>query len=102
MAAPLRPPLLSDGRLLILTGDDGTKITFKPETEHPGFPRDILAYEPAADRWTSIGQTPFSRATVPTAVWREMTIIPSGEARPGFRSPEIWALTPNFKERTAH
>ena len=97
VAAPTPAPRLTDGRLLIMTGDDGTKITFKPETEHPGFPRDVLAYDPSADRWTSLGQVPFSRATVPTTTWRDMTIIPSGEGRPGYRSPEVWALRNNAR-----
>jgi N-acetylneuraminate epimerase len=93
VAAPTPAPRLVDGRLLIMTGDDGANITFKPETRHPGFPRDVLAFDPATDRWSTLGQTPFSRATVPTASWHTMTIIPSGEARPGYRSPEVWALT---------
>jgi N-acetylneuraminic acid mutarotase len=92
VAAPTPAPRWADGRLLVMTGDDGTQISFKPETQHPGFPRDVLAYDPAADRWASLGTTPFSRATVPTVEWRNMTIVPSGEARPGYRSPEVWGL----------
>lgn len=90
--APSPAPLLPDGRLLVLTGDDGTKITFQPEEHHPGFPRDVLAYDPRRNAWETIGSVPFSRATVPTTRWRGSYIIPNGEVRPGYRTPEVWAL----------
>jgi N-acetylneuraminate epimerase len=82
---------VGDGRLLILSGDDGTKVDFRPEVEHPGFPRDVLAYDPAHDTWKRAGEAPFSRATVPTAIWRGALVVPSGESRPGFRSPDVWS-----------
>jgi N-acetylneuraminate epimerase len=92
VAAATPAPLTRDGRFLVCSGDDGTKVNFKPETEHPGFPRDVLAYDPAADRWQTWGAMPFSRATVPAVAWGERTVIPSGEARPGYRTPEVWTL----------
>jgi N-acetylneuraminic acid mutarotase len=92
VGAPSPAPRMPDGRLLVMTGDDGTKITFKPETEHPGFPRDLLAYDPARDAWDVIGEVPFSRATVPTATWQDRVVVPNGEERPGYRSHDVWAL----------
>jgi N-acetylneuraminate epimerase len=90
VAAPAPALHVGDGRLLILSGDDGTKVHFQPILEHPGFPRDVLAYVPAQDSWTKAGEVPFSRATAPTAKWRGMLVVVSGEARPGFRSPGVW------------
>jgi N-acetylneuraminic acid mutarotase len=89
-------PAPHDGasRLLVISGDDGTRVGFKPETQHPGFPRSVLAYDVTADAWTTVGDAPFSRATVPTTQWRGLWIIASGEARPGYRSPEVWAASP--------
>ncbi len=92
VAAPTPATRSLDGKLLVFTGDDGVNVGFKPETEHPGFPRDVLAYDPANDHWTSMGEAPISRATVPTVEWQGLTIIPNGEARPGYRTPEVWAL----------
>jgi N-acetylneuraminic acid mutarotase len=92
VAAPSPALRMGDGRLLVMTGDDGLNIHFKPETMHPGFPRDVLAYDPVGDVWKVVGETPFSRATVPTALWRDRYVIPSGEERPGFRSPAVWSL----------
>ncbi len=79
--------------MLVLSGDDGANVGFRPETEHPGFPRDVLAHDPGRDAWDPAGPVPFSRATVPTAVWRGLVIIPGGEPRPGFRTPDVWAAS---------
>lgn len=92
VAAPSPSPRSADGRLWIVSGDDGTRVDFRPEAAHPGFPRDVLAYDPARDRWEVAGEAPFSRATAPTVAWRGRHVVPGGEARPGYRSPEVWAL----------
>ena len=90
VAAP--SPAISDGkRLFIVSGDDGTKVDFTPVREHPGFPRDVLAYDPEHDAWSKAGEVPFSRATVPTVRWLGRDVIPNGEVRPRVRTPEVWA-----------
>lgn len=91
-AAASPAPLLGDSRLLVVSGDDASHLGFKPETAHPGFPRNVLAYDVKRDAWSVVGEAPFSRATVPTAVWQREVVIPNGEARPGYRSPEVWSL----------
>jgi N-acetylneuraminic acid mutarotase len=91
VAAPSPAPA-AGASLLVIGGDDGTKVNFRPETEHPGFPRDVLAYDVQRDTWTKVGTAPFSRATVPTTQWQGEYIVPSGEVRPGYRSPEAWGL----------
>jgi N-acetylneuraminic acid mutarotase len=92
VAAASPAPVSPRGRILVISGDDGLNIHFKPETQHPGFPRNVLAYDPAADKWDDIGPVPFSRGTVPVAPWGDRIVIPNGEARPGYRSPEVWSL----------
>lgn len=92
VAAP-SPAIQAHRSLLVMTGDDGLNVNFEPKTQHPGFPRTVLAYELAEDKWTELPQQgPLSRATVPTTIWNGRAIIPSGEARPGYRSPEVWSL----------
>ncbi len=93
VAAPSPAIPLGASVLLVLTGDDGTKVTFQPIEKHPGFPRDVLAYDVAAGRWSVAGEAPFSRATAPVAKWGEQFVIPNGEVRPRVRTPEVWALT---------
>lgn len=91
VAAPSPAPFF-DGTFLLIAGDDGSRVGFAPVEKHPGFPKAILAYDPALDRWSEAGEVPAPRATVPCVEWRGAFIIPSGEARPGVRSPQVWAL----------
>jgi N-acetylneuraminic acid mutarotase len=92
VAAPTPAVTFGPSGLLGLTGDDGANVTFQPVVQHPGFPRDGLAYDAAADRWSSAGEVPFSRATVPVVRWGERFVIPNGEVRPRVRTPEVWSL----------
>ena len=91
-AAAPSPAIHRDGQLLIVSGDDGTMVNFEPKSKHPGFPKDVLAYDPARNQWTNLGTSPLSRATTPLVEWNGMFVIPSGEARPGYRTPEVRGL----------
>ncbi len=88
VAAPSPAPVAA-GRLLVLGGDDGAQVSTAP-TEHRGFPRDTLAYDPRSDRWTRAGDVPFSLVTTPLAPGGDGIVVPGGEARPGVRSPKVW------------
>ena len=64
---------------------------------HPGFPKDILAYHTITDTWVRGGQFPRTNHVTTNAVrWGKELIIPSGEIRPGVRSPEVWKATPHI------
>jgi N-acetylneuraminate epimerase len=91
VAAP-SPAISHDGKLLIVSGDDGVLVNFEPKSAHPGFPKEVLAYDPQTDQWTRLGDSPLSRATVPVVEWNGWAAIPNGEARPGRRTPEVWGL----------
>jgi N-acetylneuraminic acid mutarotase len=94
VAAPTPAPF-HQGKLLLLAGDDGSRAGFEPVDKHPGFPARILAYDPVADSWTQPGDLPAPRATAPCVPWLGNFIIPSGEVRPGVRSPAVWSLLVN-------
>jgi hypothetical protein len=91
VAAP-SPAIAHEGRLLVVSGDDGKLTNFEPKSAHPGFPKDVLAYDPRMDNWVGLGDSPLSRATVSVVPWQGMFVIPNGEVRPGVRSPEVWAV----------
>ena len=93
VAAPFPAPVIG-GELLVVSGDDGGKVGFKPETEHPGFPRSVLAFDTAKRAWRAAGEAPFSRATAPVTEWRNGFVIPNGGVRPGYRTSEVWLLQP--------
>jgi N-acetylneuraminate epimerase len=90
VAAPSPAPVVN-GRLLVIGGDDGAQIN-TPPTEHKGFPRSVLAYDPASDLWETLEDVPFSLVTTPTVQWRNHIVIPGGETRPGVRSTEVWSF----------
>jgi N-acetylneuraminic acid mutarotase len=92
VAAPSPAPVIAGGPCIV-SGDDGTKVGFKPEPKHPGFPKDALWYDAKENRWRTLGRVPFSRATAPCVPWQGGFVIPNGEARPGYRSNEVWWMT---------
>ena len=58
---------------------------------HPGFSRDVLAYHTITDTWVKAGELPTSSHVTTIAVrWGRSFVIPSGEIRPGIRSPKVW------------
>ncbi|HYF35286.1 MAG TPA: hypothetical protein VD994_08370, partial [Prosthecobacter sp.] len=93
VAAPSPAPVV-DGKLLIIGGDDGALADFEPKDKHPGFPKDVLSYDPKSDQWARAGDVPFSLVTSSAVIWQGQVIIPGGEARPGKRSPEVWSGSP--------
>ncbi len=94
VAAPSPAAAIGQSHLLVCSGDDGTKVNFQPPAEHPGFPADILAYHTITDTWTTLGEMPSPRVTTPAVLWCGRWVIPSGEIRPGVRSPEVWSFRP--------
>jgi N-acetylneuraminate epimerase len=93
LAAPSPAPVLESSQILILSGDDGTKLAFQPTDQHPGFARNVLAYHTVSNTWAEVGQVPLTQVTVPTVAWRGRHVIPNGEIRPGVRTPEVWSLS---------
>lgn len=94
VAAPTPAPVVSPTQFLVIGGDDGSLANFEPRSQHPGFPKRVLCYDTESDAWSVMGEAPASRATLPTVNWQGMFVIPSGEAKPGVRSPEVWAVRP--------
>lgn len=90
-AAPSPMAVSAAGELLVVSGDDGSRAHLAGPN-HPGFLQEVLAYDPTQDVWRNGGDGPISRATAPTACWRGRWIVASGERRPGYRSPDVWAL----------
>jgi N-acetylneuraminate epimerase len=81
------------GRLWVISGDDGSLAGFAPAAEHPGFPGAVYAYDPGTDLWRSEERAPAPRVTLPCVEWGEDFVLPSGEIRPGVRSPEVWCFS---------
>lgn len=93
VAPPLPSPASATG-FLVLGGDDGANVNFEPKTRHPGFPHTLLAYDASRNAWSAAGEMPFANVTNPCTQWRGKTVVVSGEARPGVRSPAVWMMGP--------
>jgi cyclically-permuted mutarotase family protein len=62
-------------------------------SSHPGFSKEILLYNIAADEWEPAGTIPFDTPVTTTAVkWKDDIIIPGGEIRAGIRTPHILSV----------
>jgi N-acetylneuraminic acid mutarotase len=90
VAAAPSPAPVKDGCALLVGGDDGSRVGFTPLEKHPGFPATIIAYDIANNTWIDAGEAPAPRATLPVVEWHGAFVFPSGEVRPGIRSPEVW------------
>jgi N-acetylneuraminic acid mutarotase len=87
-ASPNPAPSGGDG-FFVLGGDDGSQVGAPPD-KHRGFSRAVTRFDPKTGEWAAAGELPAARVTVPCVVWGGAWVIPSGEARPGVRSPEVW------------
>ncbi|WP_346237049.1 galactose oxidase [Niabella insulamsoli] len=111
VAAP--SPAYTDerGRLLVFGGDDGKYAgqNEKLKDKHPGFSKDILAYDPLQADWSVAGAvytdtqpdpenqpnaSTWAPVTTPLVLWKNHIVLPSGEVRPGVRTNRILIATP--------
>ena len=101
VAAPTPAMSLGQSHFAVVGGDDGVNATRAAELkdDHPGFPADVFAYHTITDTWISLGRFPkdvtqgiFPPVTTSTTWWHGRYVIPTGEARPGVRTPNVaWA-----------
>lgn len=91
-AAPSPAPVDASG-FYVLGGDDGSQVGSAPD-RHRGFRKTVLRYDSKASRWIQAGTLPAPRVTAPCVAWGTSWIVPSGEVRPGVRSPRVIIFTP--------
>jgi N-acetylneuraminic acid mutarotase len=92
VAAPTPAPSLGQSSFLVLGGDDGSLVNFTPLAQHPGFPGEVLMYHTITDTWRTSGKMPAAHVTTSLVRWGDAWIMPTGEVRPGVRSPAVWSL----------
>jgi len=104
-AAPTPAISLGQSHFAVVGGDDGANAlrTAELKDDHPGFPPDILTYHTITDTWITTGEFPkdidaglWPPVTTNTTWWKvdgvDRYVIPTGEARPGVRTPNVlWA-----------
>ncbi len=85
------------------SGEDEKQRLWKEKDEmlssHPGFSKDILSFNTRSKKWEKIGNlTDESPATTTAFMWNEMLVIPSGEIRPGVRTPNVLGFEVAFEK----
>ncbi len=102
--AVVAAPAIASGQshILVFGGDDGENAARIQELKdkHPGFSRDILAYHTITDTWAKMGEMPLGQVTTTAVRWQGGIVIPSGEIRPGTRTPKVYFAKP--AERKTH
>jgi solute:Na+ symporter, SSS family len=101
VASPSPSPILGPNHFLVLGGDDGRRVGFQPVSEQPGFNPQAWLYHRVTDTWTPAGNLPIARVTTGVVAWKDGWAVPTGEIRPGVRTPLVhhlkWqARTPSF------
>jgi N-acetylneuraminate epimerase len=91
-AAPSPAPVIEPSSFLVLGGDDGSRVDFRPQEKHPGFPKTVLSYNTKLNSWHAVGELPSAQVTTTMTLWRNQFVMPTGEIRPGVRTPDIWAF----------
>ena len=91
VAAPSPAPAMENS-IYLPGGDDGRLAGSDPK-KHPGFSGKMQRYDVVTNTWTAAGRAPAPRVTVPCVFWKDQYVIPSGEVRPGVRSPEVWSFS---------
>ena len=90
VAAPSPAPDFGDGPV-ILGGDDGLQVGKDPST-HRGFSKQAIRFSTCENRWVQAGLFAPATVTATTVAVGSDWLIPSGEIRPGVRSPKVWWL----------
>lgn len=104
VAAPSPAVPVGSSQLAFISGDDGSLFEQRQALaeHHPGFSRVVHLYDTITNTWRTAGDVPAaivgrateSVVTTPTVAWRGRTVIPSGETRPGVRTPAVLAVSP--------
>ena len=84
-----------ENHILIVGGADGSLFHTADDLkdEHPGFPKQVWAYNALTDSWRKSGEVPQNHVTTQVAKWGDDYIIASGEVRPRVRTPIVWKVS---------
>ncbi|QGJ70968.1 SSS sodium solute transporter [Planctomycetales bacterium 10988] len=87
---------LGQSHLFIFGGADGSLFAKADDLkdEHPGFPKEALAFHTITNTWTTAGTMPINQVTTIPVKWEDKVILASGEIRPRVRTPQVWSVEP--------
>jgi solute:Na+ symporter, SSS family len=79
---------VGQSHILVFSGSTGGHITAPLDTQ-PEFAGEVLAYHTITDTWSVAGEMPQGVVTTAAVMWKGKLVIPSGEIRPGVRTPRV-------------
>ena len=82
---------MGQSHILIFGGDTGEHRPLAID-QRPEFTTDIFAYHSITDSWVKTGNTKKGVVTTTVTRWNGDIILPSGEIRPGVRTPMVQQL----------
>jgi N-acetylneuraminate epimerase len=92
VAAGSPAPVAADA-IFVVSGDDGSQASLASPADHPGFPKSVLRYDTAHDRWSHAGNLTIPPpVTVPVVPWRGEFLFINGEVAPGVRTPDVFTF----------
>lgn len=86
---------VGQSHILVFSGATSRYIT-RPVETRPLFTNKVLAYHTITDTWAEVNEMPKGVVTTTATRWHEqqdMIVIPSGEIKPGVRTPEVQGVT---------
>lgn len=89
---PQPSPTVGQHHFWVLGGDNGSRVDFQPKSAHPGFASPTWLYHRVTDTWTPADPLAETVVTTGTVPWRGGWVLPTGEIRPGVRTPAVWQL----------
>ncbi|MCB0687851.1 MAG: sodium/solute symporter, partial [Saprospiraceae bacterium] len=98
-AAPSPAFTLGMDHIVIAGGLDAQTLTHTDPANHPGFTRNVYAFNVNSEQWVKMPEMPegASRVTAPTTFWNGHWLVVNGEKGPGVRSPHIYSLDTELK-----
>lgn len=76
---------------LVMGGDDGSQVKKQPQS-HSGFLKTITRFSLSENRWVAGGSFPPATVTTAAVAVGNDWLIPTGEIRPGVRTPNVWLM----------
>ena len=81
-----------DRHILVMSGATGRYVTL-PVERRPPFPRELLSFDTQTQSWSRAGRMPVGVVTTTAVRWSNRIVVPSGETRPGVRTPRVQAAS---------
>jgi len=98
-AGPNPAPVVGLSHILFPGGLDEKTVEYPDPATHPGFLKEILAYNTQSQQYIKVGELPSkgARVTLPATRWQDKWVIPSGESSAGVRSPKVYTISNNVE-----